>query len=304
MALSASRGAAVHCGVWGVGPRSCCCAPARVRARDGSGPPRSSTSGAGSSPRTSSASARPGAWPRPGELIHHRQADLVAALVEDDAGGAVDVVGHSYGGATAVHLVLRRPELVRSLVLVEPLLCTLLRDAGDPLFDECRCVAEGFIGHARAGQGGKAWSLSLDYRNGPGTWAGVAEKARARFLNETAQTAEGVLSNLSNPTTLDDCRRIAAGTRRPRTSAWRNRCSTPFPGATTLAFRVRATCRHSRTRRSLRGSSWTTWSGRAPASRRPSNRARRRSSVSHTAPPSSRSSRCYTAAWRAAAVGA
>ena len=153
-----------------------------------------------------------GAWPRAGGLTHDLQADLVAMLVEDDGGEAVDVVGHSYGGATAVRLALRRPELVRSLVLVEPLLSTLLRDAGDPLFDEYRGMAEGFVRHARAGRDEEAWALFLDYRNGPGTWAGMAEKARARFLGQTAQTAEGFLSNLSNPTTLDDCRRISAPT--------------------------------------------------------------------------------------------
>jgi pimeloyl-ACP methyl ester carboxylesterase len=122
------------------------------------------------------------------------------------------VVGHSYGGATVVRLALRRPGLVRSLVLVEPMLATLLREAGDPLFGEYRTMAEGFVRHARAGREGEAWALFLDYRNGPGTWAAMAEKARARFLGQTAQTVEGFLSNLSNPTTLDDCRRITVPT--------------------------------------------------------------------------------------------
>ena len=153
---------------------------------------------------------RTGAWPEPGGVTHDLQADLVATLIERNVGGAADVVGHSYGGATAVRLALRRPELVRSLVLVEPVIMPLLREAGDPLFDEYRAMAEGFIHHARASREAEAWALFLDYRNGPGTWAGMAEKARTRFLGQTAQTAEGFLSNLSNPTTLDDCRRIAA----------------------------------------------------------------------------------------------
>jgi pimeloyl-ACP methyl ester carboxylesterase len=153
-----------------------------------------------------------GAWPRPGGLTHDLQADLVAMLVEDAGNGAVDIVGHSYGGATAVRLALRRPELVRSLVLVEPLLATLLREAGDPLFGEYRDMAEGFVSHARDSRDEEAWALFLDYRNGSGTWAGLAGKARARFLGQTAQTVEGFLSNLSNPTTLGDCRRIPVPT--------------------------------------------------------------------------------------------
>jgi lipase len=81
---------------------------------------------------------RTGAWPRSGELTHDLQAELVAALIGEEGGGAVDVVGHSYGGAVAVRLALRRPELVRTLVLVEPVLTLLLREAGDPLFGEYR----------------------------------------------------------------------------------------------------------------------------------------------------------------------
>lgn len=94
-------------------------------------------------------SGRTGAWPRSGELTHDHQADLVAHLVEQEGGGAVDIVGHSYGGAVAVRLILRRPELVRTLVLVEPVLTLLLREVGDPLYDEYREMAEGFLEHAR-----------------------------------------------------------------------------------------------------------------------------------------------------------
>ena len=213
MAVAEFRGISVHAEAWGAGP-----------------PLLMLHSGGGSSgaqwQRLASAFpdghrivapdligfGRTGAWPRPGEVTHDLQADLVAALIEGDGDGAVDVVGHSYGGATAVRLALRRPGLVRSLVLVEPLLAPLLREAGDPLFGEYREVAEGFVRHARAGRDADAWALFLDYRNGPGAWAGTAEKARSRFLGQTARTVEGLLSNLSNPTTLGDCRRIGVPT--------------------------------------------------------------------------------------------
>src|SRR5512138_3457520 len=35
-------------------------------------------------------------------------------------GEPVHLVGHSYGGAVALHIALTRPELVRSLTLIEP----------------------------------------------------------------------------------------------------------------------------------------------------------------------------------------
>jgi len=90
---------------------------------------------------------------------------------------------------------------VRTLVLVEPLLATLLRDAGDLLFDEYHGMAEGFVHHTHAGRDRAAWELFLDYRNGPGTWAGMAEKAKARFLGAVADVVEkrvGVISGLFN----------------------------------------------------------------------------------------------------------
>ena len=47
-------------------------------------------------------------------------ADALAAVCRADGPGAVDVVGHSLGGAVAVELAVRHPELVRRLLLAAP----------------------------------------------------------------------------------------------------------------------------------------------------------------------------------------
>lgn len=145
------------------------------------------------------------AWPGPGELSHDLQADLVATVIAHTSDTAVDVVGHSYGGASAVRLVLRRPELVRSLVLIEPILTPLLRDDEPALFAEYRQVAQGFLECAQAGRPEDGWQRFLDYRNGAGTWAAMPDPNKARFLAQTAQTCDGFRSNLGNRTTLADC---------------------------------------------------------------------------------------------------
>jgi pimeloyl-ACP methyl ester carboxylesterase len=44
-------------------------------------------------------------------------ADAVAAVVEQEQLAAVDLVGHSFGGLVSIRLAVRRPELVRGLVL-------------------------------------------------------------------------------------------------------------------------------------------------------------------------------------------
>ena len=48
--------------------------------------------------------------------------------------GPMDVIGHSSGGTVALRLALERPELVRSLVLIEPVLFAAARAAGDAAF--------------------------------------------------------------------------------------------------------------------------------------------------------------------------
>lgn len=46
---------------------------------------------------------------------------MAVDLLEDQTGGrAVDVIGHSFGGTVALRLAAERPDLVRSLVLIEP----------------------------------------------------------------------------------------------------------------------------------------------------------------------------------------
>jgi non-heme chloroperoxidase len=49
-----------------------------------------------------------------------RQADDLAAIIQAMGIAPVHIVSHSYGGAVALNLALRHPELVRTLVLAEP----------------------------------------------------------------------------------------------------------------------------------------------------------------------------------------
>lgn len=153
------------------------------------------------------------AWSEERELTHDDQAAVAVALVEQRAGGPVHVVGHSYGGATAIRLVLTAPQLVRRLVLIEPVVMPLLPQAGEQaLFDEYESVARRFIDDADAGRHEAAMSFFIDYRNGEGTWAAASAKTRARLLSVTPQTADAYRSNLNNSTTLADVVGIDAPT--------------------------------------------------------------------------------------------
>lgn len=146
-------------------------------------------------------------------LSHDDQAALVAAVMEHESLGSAHVIGHSYGGACAVRLYRACPERVESLVLIEPVLTNLIREAGDPeLHKEGFDIAYRFLQLAAAGREEAAWREFIDHHNGPGKWDALSERARDWFLAQTAPTADGFHSNIGNPTTLADCRRITVQT--------------------------------------------------------------------------------------------
>ena len=147
------------------------------------------------------------AWSRPEILQHDDQADLVTAVIGDGglAGSTIDIVGHSYGGAGAVRMVLRKLADIRSLVLIEPMLARLLPEAGESeLFTEYEYLAHGFLNRVTAGEEIDAWRFFLDYRNGEGSWDKFPEKTQTRFRGQTDATYKAFQSNLANPTTLSD----------------------------------------------------------------------------------------------------
>ena len=152
-------------------------------------------------------------WPVPATLTHDGQARLVLAVLDRAGDGPVHVVGHSYGGSTAVRLLLAAPSRVARLVLIEPNLAGLLKEAGEAaLYEEYRDLAETFIADAEAGQSERAWHRFFDYRNGAGSWESLPDRLRGRMLDQTMQTVAAYYSNLNNPTTLDDIRSISQPT--------------------------------------------------------------------------------------------
>lgn len=57
------------------------------------------------------------------------QVEDLAAIIKTLKIGPAHLIGHSYGGAVALHLALRYPELVRTLVLAEPGVASVLTEA-------------------------------------------------------------------------------------------------------------------------------------------------------------------------------
>lgn len=67
--------------------------------------------------------------------LHGLTTRISVEMAESLAAGApIDVIGHSFGATVALRIALERPDLVRSLVLVEPPLFAAARADGDAAF--------------------------------------------------------------------------------------------------------------------------------------------------------------------------
>ena len=152
-------------------------------------------------------------WPDPETLLHDRQAELVKRIVDEESIGAFDLIGHSYGGGTAIRFVMEHPEMVRSLVLIEPMMACFLRELGEiDALDELEGIQDDFKERLDADGPEAAWKGFLDFRNQPGTWDGYEEKTRQNFIRRTPAQLANFNANANNRTRLSDMAQISQST--------------------------------------------------------------------------------------------
>jgi pimeloyl-ACP methyl ester carboxylesterase len=116
--------------------------------------------------------------------IQQDVADL-AALIEHVFGGPAHVIGNSFGAAIALNLALRRPELIRSLVVHEPPLFALLE--GDPAVQpalaavhERAAAVVALLEQGRHEQGARRFIETIAL--GPGAWDQLPQSTRDIFV--------------------------------------------------------------------------------------------------------------------------
>jgi non-heme chloroperoxidase len=140
-------------------------------------------------------------------------ADL-AGLIQALSLGRVHLIGHSYGGFISLLVARDRPELVRSLVLVEPgRLGGLLAgvEEATPILKSSAESQKQIVERLDQGDVDEALRIFINGVRGPGTWEGMPDAARAA-RRDNAHTLKPTLTNPAERFTCDDARKITAPT--------------------------------------------------------------------------------------------
>ena len=139
-----------------------------------------------------------------GQTDLHGAATAAAILMAERLGQGrpIDVMGHSFGGTVALRIALTRPDLVRSLTLVEPVIFAAAR--GQPVYTHFRARHLEFARLILAGEREAALKMFHgDWGTGEGLDA-LPERTR-NYMFERIHLIEA-----QNPVLLDDAADLLA----------------------------------------------------------------------------------------------
>src|SRR5215469_12194266 len=129
------------------------------------------------------------------------EADILEAVVTR-AGGPVRLVGHSFGGLTALAVALRKRVPLLSLVIIEAPAPEVLRLARETQhYEAFRKMTSAYFDAFQAGEAAAIESM-IDFYGGPGTFAGWPARVRAYALQTTATNIRDWKAAYSFPLSL------------------------------------------------------------------------------------------------------
>jgi len=150
-------------------------------------------------------------WPG-GKPFHLEcEAEIVLALLAS-INEPVHLVGHSYGGAVALHLAGFRSDLLRSLTLIEPVAFHLLRGTDSTALAEITEVAQIVACALACGEYVAGFERFLDYWGSPAAAVEIPAYKRYAMAARLPKIALDFHAALNEPTRLEDFRLMAAPT--------------------------------------------------------------------------------------------
>lgn len=139
-------------------------------------------------------------WPGRGAFSLAHEAEIVHAML-GRVGEPAHLVGHSYGGAVALHVARLRSDLLRSLTVIEPVAFHLLSDRSEIIE-----VAESVTRALACGDYAGGLARFVDYWSGPGSCDAMPAAKRDAMAARLAKVALDFHATLSEPARLEDFR--------------------------------------------------------------------------------------------------
>jgi pimeloyl-ACP methyl ester carboxylesterase len=149
-------------------------------------------------------------WPGRAEFCLAQEAAVIRSLI-GKLDETVHLVGHSYGGAVALHIARTRPELLRSLTLIEPSAFHLLRGGDEFDYAALREISD-VAAYAKTmlatGDYVRAFGRFVDYWSGPGSWAAMPGDKRAAFAPQLTKVVLDFHALLNEPAEIEHVKDI------------------------------------------------------------------------------------------------
>jgi pimeloyl-ACP methyl ester carboxylesterase len=189
----------------------------------------------------------PEPWDGAGEFSARQHVEDVIAFIEAVGAGRAFLVGHSRGGHVSMHVALRRPDLLRGLVLVEPGLPPAALLPGSPDGERFAAVrserTRRLTELVNAGKIDEAVELFVDAISGPGTYRARSEAAN-QMTRDNIRTALGEARDTRDPVTREraatlklPCLLIGGDKSPPRFAPVLAALESAIPGARLLVIR-------------------------------------------------------------------
>nr|WP_245432202.1 alpha/beta hydrolase [Aminobacter aminovorans] len=135
----------------------------------------------------------------------------VAGVVIGAMAEPMHLVGHGHGAAVALEIALLRPELVKSLTLIEPALFHLLRDGAPTdlaLFAELASMAAKLTTTASSPNPTAGMRAYIDFWHGAGAWRRTSESLRQELEHHADQVGRDLAAALAAAWPARRCRRL------------------------------------------------------------------------------------------------
>ncbi len=137
-------------------------------------------------------------YPSPMQLAD--EAKQLWPLLDGKAAGSVILVGHSFGGAVALHMARTRPELFKAVLLFEPVAFHLLKATEPVLYQQVQQLSQNMLSLNPP----QAAELFIDYWQGDEYFSHLPDVMQQKLIAQVGKVAADFEALSGEPATLTD----------------------------------------------------------------------------------------------------